>query len=107
MKPTAFCHDCTRWHPAGQLAGAGFDVRWEEPTSIDHSVLKFDKLIPTPHSAGVTKEAMQNMGGWAAEQWTNICYGKVPPRIANLEAWSKYRERFHVRLALMPEELSS
>ncbi|MFT5507949.1 MAG: D-3-phosphoglycerate dehydrogenase [Hyphomicrobiaceae bacterium] len=118
MKPTAYFvttarggihkeDDLAEALTAGQLAGAGVDVWWEEPTPIDHPLLKFDNVIATPHSAGVTEEAMENMGVWAAEQWIDIFQGKVPPRIVNPEVWDKYRERFKARLGLMPDEIGS
>ncbi|MBU2531897.1 MAG: 3-phosphoglycerate dehydrogenase, partial [Alphaproteobacteria bacterium] len=114
MKPTAYFvttarggihdeSDLARALDAGQLAGAGLDVWWDEPTPIDHPLLKFDNVIATPHNAGVTEEAMENMGVWAAEQWIEIFKGKVPPRLVNPEAWDKYRRRFQGRLGFLPD----
>lgn len=91
----------------GRLAGAGIDVWWEEPTPIEHPLLAFDNVIATPHSAGVTHEAMEKMGVWAAEQWIDIFKGKVPPRLVNPEAWGAYRERFHARLGIWPDDIAT
>jgi D-3-phosphoglycerate dehydrogenase / 2-oxoglutarate reductase len=90
---------------AGQLAGAGLDVWWEEPTPKNHPLLQRNDVIATPHSAGVTHEAVENMREWAAEQWIDIFTGKVPPRLINPAAWEKYRTRFAERLGLMPAAL--
>ena len=90
---------------AGQLAGAGVDVWWEEPTPIDHPLLKMENVIATPHSAGVTEEAMENMGVWAAQQWIEIFQGKVPPRIVNPQVWDRYRDRFQARLGILPDAM--
>jgi D-3-phosphoglycerate dehydrogenase len=116
MKPTAYFvttarggihqeDDLAKALGAGQLAGAGLDVWWEEPTPKDHPLLQFDNVIATPHSAGVTEEAMENMGVWAAEQWIDIFKGRVPPRIVNGEVWDKYRTRFSERLGFMPDDM--
>ena len=87
---------------AGQLAGAGLDVWRDEPTPLDHPLLRFENVIATPHNAGITDEALANMGIWAAEQWIEIFRGKYPPRIVNPEAWPRYRERFAERLGFWP-----
>ncbi|NND48953.1 MAG: hydroxyacid dehydrogenase [Rhizobiales bacterium] len=118
MKPTAYFittarggihkeDDLAAALTAGQLAGAGVDVWWEEPTPIDHPLLQMENVIATPHSAGVTHEAMENMGVWAAEQWIDIFKGKVPPRIVNPDVWPAYRERFQARLGILPDEIAN
>ena len=90
---------------AGQLAGAGLDVWWEEPTPKDHPLLQRNDVIATPHSAGVTHEAVTNMREWAASQWIDIFSGKVPPRLINPEAWPKYQQRFAEKLGFTPAPL--
>ena len=90
---------------AGQLAGAGLDVWWEEPTPKDHPLLQRNDVIATPHSAGVTHEAVSNMREWAADQWIEIFQGKVPPRLINPEAWPKYQDRFEEKLGFRPADL--
>ncbi len=118
MKPTAYFvttarggihneDDLAAALTAGQLAGAGVDVWWEEPTPIAHPLLKMENVIATPHSAGVTHEAMENMGVWAAEQWIDIFQGKVPPRMVNPEAWDRYRDRFQERLGFSPDTMDA
>ncbi|MCA8928935.1 MAG: hydroxyacid dehydrogenase [Alphaproteobacteria bacterium] len=90
---------------AGRLAGAGLDVWWEEPTPKDHPLLQRNDVIATPHSAGVTHEAVTNMREWAASQWIEIFQGKVPPRLINPEVWPKYQQRFAEKLGFTPEPL--
>ena len=117
MKPTAYFVTTARGGihkeddlavalAAEQLAGAGLDVWWEEPTPIDHPLLSFENVIATPHSAGVTEEAMENMGVWAAEQWIDIFRGRVPPRMVNPQAWEQYRARFKERLGFLPDDMT-
>src|SRR5205085_3286926 len=53
---------------AKKLAGAGLDVWEKEPPPLDHPLLQFDNVMVSPHTAGVTREARENMGRIAAEQ---------------------------------------
>jgi D-3-phosphoglycerate dehydrogenase / 2-oxoglutarate reductase len=78
---------------AGHPAGAGIDVWDIEPPALDHPLLALDNVIATPHIAGVTVEARQQMAAYAVEQWRAIWRGERPPRILNPEAWPKYLER--------------
>jgi D-3-phosphoglycerate dehydrogenase len=116
MKPTAYFVNTARGGihneddlcaalEAGHLAGAGLDVWWEEPTPKDHPLLQRNDVIATPHSAGVTHEAVTNMREWAADQWIEIFSGKVPPRLINPEVWPKYQDRFAEKLGFRPADL--
>jgi D-3-phosphoglycerate dehydrogenase len=87
----------------GRIAGAGLDVWWEEPTPITNSLLKFDNVVASPHMAGVTHEAMANMGIHAAHQWIEIFKGKVPTCLVNPDAWEKYSARFLDILKFKPD----
>ena len=40
----------------GRIAGAGFDVFWEEPADPNDKLLKLENFVLTPHIAGWTKE---------------------------------------------------
>jgi D-3-phosphoglycerate dehydrogenase len=40
----------------GRIAGAAFDVFWEEPADPNDKLLKLDNFVLTPHIAGWTKE---------------------------------------------------
>lgn len=77
-----------------RIAGAGLDVWSKEPPAPDHPLLKFDNVLASPHTAGVTREARENMGRIAAEQMLHALDGKRPPRIINPEVWPHYSERF-------------
>lgn len=87
------------------IAGAGLDV-WElEPPPGDHPLMRFDNVIVSPHTAGVTNEARRNMGRIAAEQILSALDGRVPPRLINPEVWPKYSERFHRTFGFKPDAL--
>jgi D-3-phosphoglycerate dehydrogenase / 2-oxoglutarate reductase len=77
-----------------RIAGAGLDVWSKEPPPPEHPLLQFDNVLASPHTAGVTREARQNMGRIAAEQLLDALDGKRPPRIINPEVWPHYSERF-------------
>jgi D-3-phosphoglycerate dehydrogenase / 2-oxoglutarate reductase len=85
-----------------QIAGAGLDVWAKEPPPPDHPLLQFDNVLASPHTAGVTKEARENMGRIAAEQVLDALDGKRPPRIINPEAWPAYVKRFEKTFGFPP-----
>src|ERR1700731_4563568 len=85
-----------------RIAGAGLDVWAKEPPPPDHPLLRFDNVLASPHTAGVTKEARENMGRIAAEQILGALDGKGPPRMINPEVWPHYVERFHRAFGFAP-----
>jgi D-3-phosphoglycerate dehydrogenase len=85
------------------IAGAGLDVWSKEPPQPDHPLLKYDNVIASPHTAGVTREARANMAKYAAEQLVMILDGKRPPRIINADVWPAYSKRFERTFGIRPE----
>lgn len=85
-----------------RIAGAGLDVWSKEPPPPDHPLLQFDNVLASPHTAGVTTEARQNMGRIAAEQVLAALDGKRPPRVINPEVWPHYAERFRKAFGFTP-----
>ena len=65
--------------------------------------MKFDNVLISPHIAGSTIEARENMGRIAAEQVLDILDGKKPPRLINPEVWPAYKERFARIMGGTPE----
>jgi D-3-phosphoglycerate dehydrogenase / 2-oxoglutarate reductase len=84
------------------IAGAGLDVWSKEPPPPDHPLLQFDNVLASPHTAGVTKEARENMGRIAAEQMLGALDGRRPPRIVNPQVWPRYAERFERAFGFKP-----
>jgi D-3-phosphoglycerate dehydrogenase len=84
-----------------RIAGAGLDV-WSKEPPPEHPLLQFDNVLASPHTAGVTIEARQNMGRIAAEQVLDTLDGKRPPRIINPEVWPRYAERFKQAFGVTP-----
>lgn len=117
MKPTAFFistarggihreDDLAEALRAGTIAGAGLDVFLEEPPRPDHPLLALDTVLASPHTAGVTEEALYDMAVATAEQWIALFAGGVPPRLVNPAAWPRYAERFERLLGFAPAALS-
>ncbi len=88
---------------AKKIAGAGLDVWEKEPPPLDHPLLKYDNVMVSPHTAGVTHEARVNMGRIAAEQMLAALDGKPVTRVLNPEVWPRYAARFKETFGTMPE----
>lgn len=86
----------------GQIAGAGLDVWAAEPPPCDHPLLKFDNVLVSPHTAGVTRETRRNMGRIAAEQVLDALDGKPVARKVNPEVWPRYAQRFAEKFGFKP-----
>ncbi len=89
----------------GRIAGAGVDVFLDEPPAPEHPLMAFDNVIVSPHTAGITEEALHGMARAAAEQWIAIFAGEVPPRLVNPEAWPRYSARFAAAFGFSPQAL--
>ncbi|MGY3608246.1 MULTISPECIES: hydroxyacid dehydrogenase [unclassified Bradyrhizobium] len=85
-----------------RIAGAGLDVWAKEPPPPEHPLLQFDNVLASPHTAGVTVEARENMGRIAAEQVLDALDGRRPPRIINPEVWPVYARRFERAFGFAP-----
>ncbi len=116
MKPGAFfiqtarggIHDEAALEQAlaeGRIAGAGLDVWATEPPAPNHPLLRRDNVLASPHTAGITHEALHDMALGAAEQWIAIFRGEVPPRLVNPEAWPRYAARFREVFGFSPAAL--
>ncbi len=88
---------------AKQITGAGLDVWEDEPPPSDHPLLRFDNVLVSPHTAGITRQSRHNIARIAAEQMLDILDGKKPPRLLNPEVWPAYCDRFARILGFRPE----
>ena len=57
---------------SGHLRGAALDVWDVEPPPLDHPLLRFDNVVATYHTSGVTPEARGRMGSFAADQIVDL-----------------------------------
>lgn len=62
----------------GEIGGAGLDVTDPEPAQPENPLFKMDRVILTPHCAGVTKEAMIRMVMDAIQGIDEVLNGKEP-----------------------------
>jgi D-3-phosphoglycerate dehydrogenase len=101
MKPTAFIVNTARGAlidedslhaalTAGQIGGAGLDVREKEPPS-DNRFSDFDNVILTAHVAGVTVETSEAMTKMACESILEASRGERPHGLINPDAWDHRR----------------
>ncbi len=96
MKNTAFVINVARGpvidHDAllnalaeGQIAGAGLDVFWDEPTDPNDPLFQYN-VIATPHTAGVTDLSYHDIARGLAANVNRIRAGQLPLNCANLKA---------------------
>lgn len=73
----------------GRIAGAGIDVFEIEPPPADHPFLASDKVLLSPHSAGVSIEAADRMSHETATRLINALEGNVDvAALANPETFA-------------------
>ena len=88
MKPTAYLINAARGPvveetalvaalKGGRIAGAAIDVFEEEPVTPDNPLLKLDNVLLSPHNAGHSIEAAQNMSLVAADV-IRVLNGEAP-----------------------------
>ena len=83
---------------SGHLGGAALDVWDVEPPPLEHALLRFDNVVATYHTSGVTPEARARMGDFAAEQIIGLLRGQLPPRLLNPEVLPMFRQRFEEQM---------
>ncbi|MBW2324618.1 MAG: 3-phosphoglycerate dehydrogenase [Deltaproteobacteria bacterium] len=65
------------------IAGAGLDVFSVEPISSDNEILGLENAILTPHTAGVTKEAIPRYGQITIANIIRVLKGQEPENVVN------------------------
>lgn len=66
---------------AGKIAGAGIDTFDEEPPRLDHPFFALDRVILSPHLAGLTQEAATKLSIAAAENVLAALDGRLDPAL--------------------------
>lgn len=67
-----------------KIAGAAFDVFWEEPANPEDPLLQLENFTLTPHIAGWTKESANVAAELITTNIERISCGKVPLATVNL-----------------------
>ena len=92
MKPSAIIVNCARGGiidesalytalTTGEIRSAGLDVLLNEPSSVDHPLFTIspEKLILSPHIAGVTVESMERMATQTVDNVLRVFDGRPDP----------------------------
>ncbi|MCS6890121.1 MAG: NAD(P)-dependent oxidoreductase [Rhodovarius sp.] len=82
---------------SGQVAAAGIDVWSVEPPPPDHPLLHHPKVIASQHTAGVTEQSRAEISRIAAQAFSEVAAGRMPPRVVNPEVLPRWRARFQER----------
>jgi D-3-phosphoglycerate dehydrogenase / 2-oxoglutarate reductase len=101
MKPTAFLVNTARGGlvdenslfnalTAGTLAGAGLDVREQEPPA-DRRFDALPNVILSPHTAGITHQTVSAMSHMAVDSILSGWRGTTPHGLLNPPAWERRR----------------
>ena len=95
MKPTAFVVNISRGPIVdeedllaalneGQIAGAALDVLNQEPPSADHPLVNHEKVVVTPHTAGITRQSFDALGRTVADNVERLKKGEPLQNIATI-----------------------
>lgn len=98
MRPTAYLINTARGElvreealvralQEGWIAGAAIDVFRREPP-FGSPLLNLPNVLPTPHLASQTEEAVEAMDMGAAENLLAVLAGRRPPNLVNPAVWS-------------------
>ena len=68
-----------------KIAGAAFDVFWEEPPNPNDKLLKLNNFVLTPHIAGWTADSVDAISRIIATNIERFAQGEVPLTIVNPE----------------------
>lgn len=70
-----------------RIAGAALDVYEDEPFSADSPLAGLENVILSPHTGGLTEEALHGMALSAADQILQALRGERPPHLVNPQIW--------------------
>ncbi len=105
MKPTACFINCARGDFVDEealyqallnkeIAGAAIDVVQAEKISPDHSLLKLENLIITPHTAYYSEEALSRLRRRPYEEIARMVNGEWPQWLINTEVKDRFLGRW-------------
>ena len=68
-----------------KIAGAAFDVFWEEPANPNDKLLKLNNFLLTPHIAGWTADSVDAIARIIATNIERFAQGETPLTIINTQ----------------------
>ena len=75
----------------GHLRGAGLDVLRQEPPAPDHPLLSNERVLISPHSAGLTAECAARMAVASVQNVIDHFAGRLDPSLVVNAAAIGYR----------------
>lgn len=76
---------------AGRIAGAGYDIFETAPIEPNHSFLKLNNVVITPHIGGATDETIERHSRMIADDLGRFVRGEKPLNLVNPEVWDRRR----------------
>jgi D-3-phosphoglycerate dehydrogenase len=87
---------------AGHLRFAALDVLSKQPPSERDPILGLENVVLTPHTAGITKQAMQRMSALSVEEALRVLRSERPRNLVNAGSWRQIAERWSKMPVLRP-----
>ena len=66
---------------SGHLGGAGFDVFDTEPPGPDSPLVRAERMVITPHIAGLTAECGERMAVQSVQNVLDFLAGRIDPAL--------------------------
>jgi len=76
---------------AGEIAGAGLDVLWEEPPPADHPLFAMENVVLTPHAGYYSEQSLVDLHVQLARNVGSVLAGKRPAALANPEVLERVK----------------
>ena len=87
---------------ADRLSFAALDVLAEQPPSKCNPLLGLENVVLTPHTAGITKQAMRRMSELSVEEALRVLRSERPKNLVNSGSWRQIAERWSKMSDLHP-----
>jgi len=79
------------------LAFAALDVFDQQPPHAQNPLLALENVVMSPHTAGITREAMRRMSDLSVEEAMRVLKLERPINLVNPDAWEQITARWHGR----------
>jgi len=77
------------------LAFAALDVFSHQPLDTDSAFRDLDNVVMSPHTAGITREAMRRMSDLSVEEAMRVLRLERPINLVNQDAWEQTAAQWH------------